>query len=67
MLLCQHGQYLYAVMLDKHGPNVVFNKKVDPQYVINFIEENFDLRDRTDNISQIYAEKFESNFEALSA
>jgi len=45
----------------------VFNKKVDPQYVINFIEENFDLRDRTDNISQIYAEKFESNFEALSA
>jgi hypothetical protein len=59
-------QYLYAVMLDKHGPNIVFNKNVDPQNVINFIEENFDLRGRTDNVDSIYAEKFKTEM-ALSA
>jgi hypothetical protein len=59
-------QYLYAVMLDKHGPNIVFNKNVDPQNVINFIEENFDLRGRTDNVDPIYAEKFKTEM-ALSA
>lgn len=38
---------LYAVYLDQHGPNVVFNKNVDPHEVISFIEENFDLEDKT--------------------
>lgn len=33
-----------AVMLEKHGPNIVFNSsKVSPQTVIQFIEDNFDL------------------------
>jgi hypothetical protein len=45
-------QYLYAVMLDKHGPNIVFNKEVDPQSVINFIDKNFDLHGRTDDVCQ---------------
>ena len=39
-----------AVMLDQHGPNIVFNRDVDPQAVIAFIEENFDLGGRTDNV-----------------
>lgn len=38
---------LYAVYLDQHGPNIVFNKDIDPQEVINFIEANFDLSDKT--------------------
>lgn len=32
-----------AVNLDNHGPNIVFNHSIDPQEVINFIEDNFDL------------------------
>jgi hypothetical protein len=38
---------LSVVMLDNHGPNIVFNHSIDPQEVINFIEENFDLADKT--------------------
>lgn len=38
---------LSAVMLDNHGPNIVFNRSIDPQEVIDFIEENFDLSDKT--------------------
>lgn len=34
-------------MLDNHGPNIVFNRNVDPQEVINFIERNFDLTKKT--------------------
>lgn len=39
-----------AVMLDKHGPNIVFNRNTDPKKVIDFIEQNFDLTGRTDNV-----------------
>ncbi len=38
---------LKAVMLDQHGPNIVFNKDIDPQQVIDFIERNFDLTKKT--------------------
>lgn len=38
---------LYAVYLDQHGPNIVFNKQIDPQEVISFIEENFELSAKT--------------------
>lgn len=38
---------LKAVMLDNHGPNIVFNRNVDPKEVINFIERNFDLTKKT--------------------
>ena len=37
-----------AVMLDRHGPNVVFPRGADPWRVIDFIERNFDLQARTD-------------------
>lgn len=38
---------LKALMLDQHGPNIVFNKDIDPQEVIDFIERNFDLSQKT--------------------
>lgn len=38
---------LKAVMLNNHGPNIVFNKNTDPQEVIDFIERNFDLSQKT--------------------
>ena len=41
---------IYAVMLDKHGPNIVFPKDIEAQDVIRFIDENFDLRGRTDDL-----------------
>lgn len=36
-----------AVMLDRHGPNIVFSRRADPERVIRFIEENFDLAGTT--------------------
>lgn len=38
---------LLAVYLDQHGPNIVFNRSVDPQEVIAFVEANFDLTEKT--------------------
>jgi hypothetical protein len=46
------GGKIRAVMLDKHGPNIVFNKDVDPDEVISFIEANFDLTQSTDQIAR---------------
>jgi DNA / pantothenate metabolism flavoprotein/Class II Aldolase and Adducin N-terminal domain len=37
----------WAVMLDQHGPNVVFSRDADPERVIRFIEESFDLTGTT--------------------
>jgi len=38
---------LAAVMLDRHGPNIVFSREADPGQIIQFIEENFDLAGTT--------------------
>ena len=38
---------LKCVMLDNHGPNIVFNSKIDPQEVIDFIKANFMLDKKT--------------------
>jgi hypothetical protein len=38
-----HKGTLKAVMLDKHGPNIVFSKGMNPQTVIDFIETHWDL------------------------
>lgn len=48
---------LSAVMLDNHGPNIVFHHSIDPQEVIDFIEENFDLADKTGGL--VETEKLE--------
>ena len=38
---------LKAVYLQEHGPNIVFNKNIDPKEVIDFIDSNFDLSKKT--------------------
>lgn len=38
---------LSAVYLQEHGPNIVFHHSIDPQEVIDFIEDNFDLEEKT--------------------
>jgi hypothetical protein len=43
---------LLAVMLDKHGPNVVFSRSIDPREVVRFIEANFELEGRTDELKK---------------
>lgn len=45
------GDGIKAVMLDQHGPNVVFPRDIDPAKVIAFIEANFDLSGRTDHVA----------------
>lgn len=49
--LGRYGRIL-AVMLDKHGPNVVFPRDIDPREVIAFIEEHFELEGRTDEVGE---------------
>ncbi len=44
---------LSAVMLDNHGPNIVFNHTADPQYIIRFIDDNFDLSKKTGGLVSI--------------
>lgn len=48
---------LKAVYLDQHGPNIVFNHNIDPKEVITFIEENFDLSQKTGGPVQSDSEK----------
>ena len=38
---------LSAVYLQEHGPNIFFHRSIDPQEVIDFIEANFDLSEKT--------------------
>jgi hypothetical protein len=38
---------IYAVMLDGHGPNVVFSRDTPAEQVINFIKWNFLLDEKT--------------------
>jgi ribulose-5-phosphate 4-epimerase/fuculose-1-phosphate aldolase len=42
------GYGLKAVYLDNHGPNIVFNSRTaDPKLIIDYIEKNFDLEQKT--------------------
>jgi hypothetical protein len=38
---------IWAVMLERHGPNVVFPSWIDAELVIRFLEDNFDLAGTT--------------------
>lgn len=40
-----------AVYLQNHGPNIVFSRTVDPEKLIRFIEDNFDLSTQTGNLA----------------
>lgn len=46
---------VYAVMLDKHGPNVAFHRSIAPEVVLRFIESRFDLAARTDGVAPTFA------------
>lgn len=48
---------LSAVMLDNHGPNIVFNHSINPQEVIDFIEANFNLAGKTGGPIKLEIEK----------
>lgn len=43
----RNGHEFSAVYLDQHGPNIVFNSGIDPNVIIEFIENNFDLSKKT--------------------
>ena len=49
--LARVAEGIWAVMLDRHGPNIVFRRDVDPEQVISFIESSFDLTGRTDGVA----------------
>jgi len=54
------GSYqIKAVMLDQHGPNIVFNKDTPPEYIIDFIERNFDLTQKTGGYNLTKAEVYD--------
>jgi len=38
---------IWAVMLENHGPNIVYRRDVEPERVIDVIERNFDLDAKT--------------------
>lgn len=44
---------LYCVMLDNHGPNIVFHHSVDPQEIITFIDNNFDMSATTAGFEKV--------------
>lgn len=44
------GHMLKVVMLDNHGPNIVFNRNVPAEKVINFINDNFNLSEKTGGV-----------------
>lgn len=45
--LSQIADDVLAVYLKEHGPNIVFKHTVDPKLIIQIIEDNFDLNDKT--------------------
>ena len=62
---------LWAVYLHKHGPNIVFPSTIDPQEVIDFIDANFDLLQKTggynlEEVSERLMEAFAPTFEKLA-
>lgn len=46
-----------CVYLDNHGPNIVFNRNIDPQKVIMFIDRHFDLSKSTDQVDRNVASR----------
>ena len=46
------GNGIECVYLDNHGPNIVFHRSTDPQKVIDFIDQNFDLSQSTDGVNR---------------
>lgn len=49
------GDFLKAVFLEEHGPNIVFSRNTDSSKVIDFINANFDLSNKTGGVIPEYA------------
>jgi hypothetical protein len=68
--LGQVGEGIKAVFLDQHGPNIVFNSQVSAEKIINFIDENFDLSQKTGGPVEVkymtYSSPASSNFSTLA-
>lgn len=45
--LIEFEEGIKAVYLDEHGPNIVFNKNINPTKVITFIDKYFNLAEKT--------------------
>jgi hypothetical protein len=45
---------LYAVYLDNHGPNIVFPGDINPNEVLAFIDQNFDLTSKSGGCSTLH-------------
>lgn len=43
---------IWAGHMIKHGPNIIFNRDIDPQLVIDFIDTHWDLTRKTDGLLQ---------------
>lgn len=43
---------IWAGHMDHHGPNIVFNKDIDPAAVISFIDKYWDLSRKTDGLTE---------------
>lgn len=50
--ILEDGSSIMVVHIDHHGPNIMFNSKVNPQLVINFIDKYWDLSRKTDGLSK---------------
>lgn len=46
------GHYLWAVHLDHHGPNIVFDRNTPAYLIIDFIEQYWDLSKKTTGLSE---------------
>ena len=44
---------LMVVYLQEHGPNIVFNRNINPQEVIDFIHQKFDLTKKTGGLVEL--------------
>ena len=42
---------IWAGHMDYHGPNIVFNSNINPQFVIDFISSHWDLSKKTTGLS----------------
>lgn len=49
------GDVIKVVYLDEHGPNIVFNRKTNAKKIINFIDNNFDLKKKTGGLVEEFA------------
>lgn len=48
----EDGDEVKVVYLDEHGPNIVFNRRINPEKVIRFIDTHFDLSAKTGGFVQ---------------